>query len=210
MTATRYDASAVGQRDGGHDRDQRRDDARATGRSPRSRPATPSLVSDRAPGVKLWGVVIGSLTCADERDEVGPGRRPRPASVADRRPGRPARRAPTADRRASGAVSSAQTRMQPGLDLDRRPEGGARPRAGPVVQPAPADGEQQEQDRPDLAELDRVERTATTARPGARSPPAHRPDDRHERRRRPANAAMRSADPGPDAPSSPTAARTAG
>ena len=89
----------------------------------------------------------------DEGHEVGPcadpgqhGREHRQHAEDDR----------PDDRRPPAPGQHGPDEQDPRLELDRRAQRGARPQPDRVVQPAPADREQEVQDRADLAELDRV------------------------------------------------------
>ncbi len=140
---------------------------------------TPELVGDRA----RREVVRRRDRVADLADEGrrSPTRRPTPASTVAsdrqaRQDDRPDDRPPRHRRGQDGPDED-----DPRLELDRRPQRGARPEPDRVVQPAPADREQQEQDRADLAELDRV--GERPRQPGQQDdPPADRPRHRQDAR----------------------------
>ena len=179
MTATRYEASAVAQRAAAttapmtSDRAGQLDERGELGREPQ-------LVGDRA-GRE---VVLGRDRVADLPDE---GREVRPgAGPGDERGGDGEAR--QHDRPAATASPPAgedrPDEDDPRLELDRRPQRCARPEPDRVVEPAPADREQQEQDRPDLAELDRV--GERPRQPGQQDdPPADRARSPAGPRRRP-------------------------
>ena len=108
-----------------------------------------------------------------------------------RGPDPPSTTAPTTTAR-NRRVSSAQTNRMPGWSLIGRAEGHADPEPDGLVQPAPAEREQEEQERPHLAELDGV-----GERPGQAGqqddPPADCPADGQDRR--PERRTIRSAAP---------------
>ena len=147
MTATRYEASAVHQRiaaeqrrDGGDDGQDLEDDAR--------RPAgMPEAVGDRSRSE----VVLRRDRIADgpqQGQEVRPGA---DAREQHGRHGEHEQRHPADDDRPPAPGQQRPHEDEPRLDLDGRPERAADAEDRRSVQPAPADGERREQDRPDLA-----------------------------------------------------------